>query len=144
MLVQLFYLLVFNKLQNIKAVVRVNRRNLTQYHAPFLLKNTLPTRRPKQGSQIHSLCYWRNSIGGNWILIALQINNWNEARKTHIYEQKILTDLLHSVNGDLGIHKMLIDRLDSMEFGISNIYRLIGKNESSNDSIQKYIPYLMM
>lgn len=78
------------------------------------------------------------------ILIALQINNWNEARKSHIYEQKILTDLLHTVDSDLGIQTMLIDRLDSMEFGVSNIYRLIGKNESSVDSIQKYLPYLMM
>lgn len=75
------------------------------------------------------------------ILIALQINNWNEERKIHIYEQKILSDLLHTIDNDLAVQKMLLRRLDSMEFGISNIYRLMGKNESSEDSIQKYLPY---
>jgi len=66
------------------------------------------------------------------ILIALQINNWNEERKIHIYEQKILSDLLHTIDNDLAVQKMLLRRLDSMEFGI---------NESSEDSIQKYLPY---
>ncbi|QGY44760.1 hypothetical protein GM418_14110 [Maribellus comscasis] len=76
------------------------------------------------------------------ILIALQINNWNEKRKIRNYEQKIITDILQTIESDLGIYQMLFDRLDVMEFGVSNLYRLIGKNESSIDSIQKYLPYL--
>lgn len=78
------------------------------------------------------------------ILIALQINNWNEHRKIHIYEQKILNDLVRTIDNDLGVHHMLLGRLDSMEFGVSNLYRLMGKNESSADSLQKYLPYLSM
>ncbi|WP_163322636.1 DUF6090 family protein [Draconibacterium mangrovi] len=76
------------------------------------------------------------------IVIALQINNWNEQRKIHIYEHKIISDLVISLDNDLGIYHMLLGRLDSMEFGVSNLYRLMGKNESSADSLQKYLPYL--
>ncbi|MDX8337885.1 DUF6090 family protein [Draconibacterium sp. IB214405] len=78
------------------------------------------------------------------IVIALQINNWNEQRKIHIYEHKIISDLLVSLDNDLGIYYMLLGRIDSMEFGVSNLYRLMGKNESSADSLQKYLPYLSM
>ncbi|WP_340111910.1 DUF6090 family protein [Maribellus mangrovi] len=78
------------------------------------------------------------------ILIALQINNWNERRKIQVYEQKILTDLVRTIDNDLGIYHMLLGRLDSMEFGVSNLHRLMGKNESSADSLQKYLPYLSM
>ncbi len=76
------------------------------------------------------------------ILIALQVNNWNEERKIHAFERKILTDVLHTIDNDIANQEMLIRRLDTMSVGISNIYRLIGKNESSPDSIQKYINYL--
>ena len=35
------------------------------------------------------------------ILIALQVNNWNEERKIHAFERKILTDVLHTIDNDI-------------------------------------------
>ena len=58
------------------------------------------------------------------ILIALQINNWNEQRKDRIIEKQILDEMLISLKSDNDIFKMLENRLMEKDSAIQNILDL--------------------
>ena len=46
------------------------------------------------------------------ILIALQINNWNEAQKDHAYEVKMLSEIVKSLKADqLNLQMLLFNTL---------------------------------
>lgn len=49
------------------------------------------------------------------ILIALQINNWNENSKDRIYEQKMLTEIKTALEGDINHFKRMIKRMDKLD-----------------------------
>src|SRR5210317_996611 len=63
------------------------------------------------------------------ILIALQINNWNEQRKDRIIEKQILDEMLISLKSDNDIFKMLENRLMEKDSAIQKILDLREKGE---------------
>ena len=78
------------------------------------------------------------------ILIALQINNWNENRKDRIKEHQILVDLKKSLNAD--IENQLIPNLVQIEQDRLNIESIIHTLENKlpfNDSLAKSFRSLM-
>ena len=58
------------------------------------------------------------------ILIALQINNWNENRKDNIIEEQILNEILISLKSDKEIFSMLKNRLMKKDSAIQKILDL--------------------
>jgi hypothetical protein len=58
------------------------------------------------------------------ILIALQINNWNEKRKDRIIEEQILDEMLISLKSDNRTFKMLENRLMEKDSAIQVILNL--------------------
>jgi hypothetical protein len=58
------------------------------------------------------------------ILIALQINNWNEQRKDRIIEKQILDEMLISLKSDNDTFKMLENRLMEKDSAIQKILDL--------------------
>ena len=78
------------------------------------------------------------------ILIALQINNWNENRKDRIKENQILVDLKKSLGAD--IENQLIPNMVQIEQDRSNIESIIQTLQIKlpfNDSIAKSFRSLM-
>jgi len=70
------------------------------------------------------------------ILIALQINNWNEENKTSKKEELILNELINSIDKDLNAYKRFLDpRLERKNNGLDSLYFYIFKNEGIKDSL---------
>jgi|GEM_PF-1630187 len=63
------------------------------------------------------------------ILIALQINNWNEKRKDKIIENQILEEMLVSLKSDKATFKMLEKRLMDKDSAIQKILDLREQGE---------------
>jgi len=56
------------------------------------------------------------------ILIALQINNWNESKKAAIQEQLVLNELLNSINNDLEAYEeFLTPRIERKRSGLDSL-----------------------
>ena len=77
--------------------------------------------RKKMADDNRPLKYTRYAIGEIilvviGILIALQINNWNEGRKERLLENELLTDLIKDLNKDLSLMK---ERVIIEEFAIN-------------------------
>ena len=49
------------------------------------------------------------------ILIALQINNWNEQRKNHSFEKKILSEINNAITQDLIHFEWMITRMEKVD-----------------------------
>ena len=78
------------------------------------------------------------------ILIALQINNWNENRKERILEKQILTDIKKSLTADL--KNQLGPNKEQLEKDLSNINTLIKtyqNNWQHQDSLKSKYRSLM-
>jgi len=73
------------------------------------------------------------------ILIALQINTWNNKRIEKIKEQAVLTEISNSINSDLKFFENILDyRLNIKSEGISGLMKLIGEKEHiASDSIMQ-------
>tara|TARA_R110002072_G_scaffold295126_1_gene465834 strand:- start:179 stop:883 length:705 start_codon:yes stop_codon:yes gene_type:complete len=70
------------------------------------------------------------------ILIALQINNWNEGRKANKKESLILNELLNSINKDLQIYEdFLIPRIERKESGLDSLQAYIFDYKIIQDSL---------
>ena len=65
------------------------------------------------------------------ILIALQINNWNEGRKDRAFEQNMLSQLEQSLNNQLERYNRSLKSVDSKRDALLYIY----KNKSEVDHI---------
>ena len=69
------------------------------------------------------------------ILIALQINNWNEARKTKQFEYRILNDIKIGIEGNLKqLNRSLIANRKSIE-SADIILQALGENLPYHDSL---------
>ncbi|MBR9847289.1 MAG: hypothetical protein GYB35_14835 [Algicola sp.] len=72
------------------------------------------------------------------ILIALQINNWNESRKNSTFERKVISELFVDVNQDI---QEMNNALDSINQSQKSSYHIIefmeGKTEY-HDSLNKH------
>src|SRR5210317_1084566 len=78
------------------------------------------------------------------ILIALQINNWNENRKERILEKQILTDIKESLIADL--ENQLGPNKEQLESDLSNVNILIKtyqNNWQHQDSLRSKYRSLM-
>ena len=65
------------------------------------------------------------------ILLALQVNNWNEAKKAAAYERYMLKELLVSLESDQRrVSQLLEDRVERKEDGIQEILNLLHETEN--------------
>lgn len=118
---------------------------------PFFRKiRNLPAGKAgKMADKNKPLNYMRYAIGEIvlvviGILIALQINNWNEDRKDRILEKQILTDIKKSLIADL--KNQLGPNKDQLERDLSNINTLITTYQNKlpyNDSLKSKYRSLM-
>jgi len=78
------------------------------------------------------------------ILIALQINNWNEQRKVNNKEYLILKEFLNSINNDLMTYeKGIIPRIERKKAGLDSLQRYVFHKETIDDSLfLKFYTYL--
>lgn len=76
------------------------------------------------------------------ILFALQINNWNENRKTKNLEQKILKELYVNLSIDLEEIQGDVSFMDNINSASLEVEEFIDTNEFPNDSIFKIISIL--
>ena len=78
------------------------------------------------------------------ILIALQINNWNEFQKLKRNEKDILNNILTAINNDLGVYNNLFEyRLERKRQAIDTLVHFVGLNAKIHDSIViKYFEYV--
>lgn len=72
------------------------------------------------------------------ILIALQINNWNENRKDNIAESNILQDIKGSISTDIQQLKLRIELAKGDIYSANIILNHIEKNIPYNDSLNKH------
>ena len=76
--------------------------------------------RKKMADDNRPLKYLRYGIGEIvlvviGILIALQINNWNESNQTRIYETKMLIEIDKALDNDLNHFKRMMGRLERLD-----------------------------
>ena len=69
------------------------------------------------------------------ILIALQINNWNEDRLSRQFEIRMLTEVKKAFSDDLGICQFLKERNELKLQGIQEILKMISSEESYPDTV---------
>lgn len=74
------------------------------------------------------------------ILLALQVNNWNELRKDRIKEKYVLLEILNSINNDLDVYDRAFDyRLEGKRNGIDSLlYYHTYKLSIHEDSLMKH------
>ncbi|WP_377177081.1 DUF6090 family protein [Namhaeicola litoreus] len=72
------------------------------------------------------------------ILIALQINNWNETRKDHIAESNILQDIQGSISTDIQQLNLRIELAKNDVQSANIILKHLEKNLPYNDSLNKH------
>jgi len=70
------------------------------------------------------------------ILIALQINNWNEAQKANHKQTLVLKELVKSINNDLWEYETYLDRnLNMKKSGIDSLHAYMAGKTEINDSL---------
>ncbi|TXD54377.1 MULTISPECIES: DUF6090 family protein [unclassified Polaribacter] len=71
------------------------------------------------------------------ILIALQINNWNEAIKSSSTEVYVLTEVLSNLNEDALILKEIIEQRQKAKTSVVAMLKYLQKEEINKDSLEK-------
>lgn len=78
------------------------------------------------------------------ILIALQINNWNEGRKENFKQRSVLSNLLLDIKSDSVSYSKNLKELKDIDFLQEQLYKTGVKNDSTiviyNSSIIRYLP----
>lgn len=72
------------------------------------------------------------------ILIALQINTWNELRKTRQYELKMLKELKITLEKDRGYFSSQIPRLTQKQKAANRLLAMVENKEENLDTLNKY------
>ena len=72
------------------------------------------------------------------ILIALQINNWNEERKQRVEEINILKGLKKDFQSDIKDFQIGTGEYNTISTSIDHILKSLENNETYNDSLDKY------
>ena len=72
------------------------------------------------------------------ILIALQINNWNELKKEKSFENKVLSELHMDVKEDLSEMTTALDSLQDHQNSIHIIINHLSENKIYNDTLDKH------
>ena len=74
------------------------------------------------------------------ILIALQINNWNEGRKERVKEKEILRDLIESMEGNINQFENTISQIDGFARSSEIIIHAVETNQPYSDSLLQHFP----
>lgn len=78
------------------------------------------------------------------ILIALQINNWNEGRKENFKQRSVLSNLLLDIKSDSVSYSKNLKELKDIDFLQEQLYKTGVKNDSTiviyNSSIIRFLP----
>ena len=70
------------------------------------------------------------------ILIALQINNWNEERKVNTKEYLILKEFLNSINKDLNAYdESIIPRIERKKSGLDSLQKYVFHKTTIHDTL---------
>lgn len=69
------------------------------------------------------------------ILIALQVNNWNQSRNDKKFEITMLQEIKSSLESDLGFSEMISRRVKIKEEGIQELLKMTASNQMYSDSI---------
>ena len=78
------------------------------------------------------------------ILIALQVNNWNEKRKLQVEEVKILEELYQTISSDLAYLNGMTDILERKLSYLKLIKReLVNENGMENDSMKRAFSFAL-
>ena len=75
------------------------------------------------------------------ILIALQINNWNELKKEKSFENKVLSELHMDIKEDLGEMTTALDSLQDHQNSIHIIINHLSENKIYNDSLDNHFAH---
>ncbi|WP_411766016.1 DUF6090 family protein [Winogradskyella sp. A3E31] len=78
------------------------------------------------------------------ILIALQINNWNEIRKDRKFELKMLTELRRALMSDLEHSQRLTKRVNKAETASYNMLENVYNNVIYNDTMWRDVNNLII
>lgn len=76
------------------------------------------------------------------ILIALQINTWNELRKIRQYEVKMLKELKATLERDRGYFSSQIPRLTNKQKAANRLLSMLENEEENLDTLNKYFSNL--
>ena len=77
------------------------------------------------------------------ILIALQINNWNEDRKDRIKETQILFELKENLDLNINKFKEEIERKEKSDFSSSIILTILENDLPYNDSLSRHFGWAL-
>ncbi|MCO4821831.1 MAG: hypothetical protein KC469_07170 [Flavobacteriaceae bacterium] len=72
------------------------------------------------------------------ILIALQINNWNESRKNSIFERKVISELSVDLNLDIQEMNNALDSINQIQKSSYLIIKHIENKTEYHDSLNKH------
>ncbi len=72
------------------------------------------------------------------ILIALQINTWNEDRKIRLYELKMLKELKFTLQKDRSFFGSQIPRLEHKRLAANRLLSMLENEEENLDTLNKY------
>lgn len=72
------------------------------------------------------------------ILIALQINTWNETRKTRQYELKMLKELKSTLQMDRAFFASQIPRLEHKQIAANRLLEILENKEENLDTLNRY------
>ncbi len=73
------------------------------------------------------------------ILIALQINNWNENKKANITEVYVLKEVLSNLNEDAIILNDIINQRKKAKLSVAKMLNYLQKENISQDTLEKDI-----
>ncbi|MFZ1791354.1 MAG: DUF6090 family protein [Saprospiraceae bacterium] len=77
------------------------------------------------------------------ILIALQINNWNENQKSKKDEQYVLTEVLKNLQEDATLVDEIIIHRKKTQTAINNLQKYLSSETDDADSLQFHLVYLL-
>ena len=76
------------------------------------------------------------------ILIALQINTWNELKKTRAYELKMLQELKSTLERDRGYFASQLPRLTTKQNAANRLLTMLENKEENLDTLNRYFSNL--
>jgi hypothetical protein len=77
------------------------------------------------------------------ILIALQINNWNEGRKNAANEAHILSELLNNLNEDTEQIDFILERRSATQTAVGNLLEVLNTKPIDEERIEQHIAHFL-
>lgn len=71
------------------------------------------------------------------ILIALQINNWNEEKKDHTFEMRMLSEVKNALDNDIVYFKRMVRRYEKLDSSATRFIRLVHQKATFDDTLYR-------